>query len=290
MIKKGIILAGGTGSRLSPATKSTNKQLLPLYDKPLFFYPLSVLMLAGIRDILIITNPKEEINFKKAVGNGSHLGIKIKYLNQKKPKGIPEAFIIGKKFISDDNVALILGDNFFYGQSLSNTIAAKNFTKGCSIFLKTVNKPENYGVAVLNKNKIKKIVEKPMKNISSEAITGLYFFDKDVVKFSSKLKPSKRKETEIIDLINIYKKKGNLSFSKIGRGAVWSDVGKIDDFSNISNFVSSIEKVQGIKIACLDEISYKNQWINKQQIKKNIKFYGICPFSNYLKKLINLNQ
>ena len=287
MIKKGIILAGGTGSRLSPATKSTNKQLLPLYDKPLFFYPLSVLMLAGIKNILIITNPKEDINFKKAVGNGSHLGIKIKYLSQKKPKGIPEAFKIGRKFISNDNIALILGDNFFYGQSLSNKIAAKNFTNGCSIFLKTVNKPENYGVAVIKKNKIYKIVEKPKKEISSEAITGLYFFDKKVVKLSLKLKPSERNETEIIDLINIYKKEGNLNFNKIGRGAVWSDVGKIDDFTNISNFVSSIEKVQGIKIACLDEISYKNKWINKKQIKKNIIFYGNCAYSKYLKKIIS---
>ncbi len=287
MIKKGIILAGGTGSRLSPATKSTNKQLLPLYDKPLFFYPLSVLMLAGIKNILIITNPREDINFKKAVGNGSHLGIKIKYLSQKKPKGIPEAFKIGRKFISNDNIALILGDNFFYGQSLSNKIAAKNFTNGCSIFLKTVNKPENYGVAVIKKNKIYKIVEKPKKEISSEAITGLYFFDKKVVKLSLKLKPSERNETEIIDLINIYKKEGNLNFNKIGRGAVWSDVGKIDDFTNISNFVSSIEKVQGIKIACLDEISYKNKWINKKQIKKNIIFYGNCAYSKYLKKIIS---
>ncbi len=288
MIKKGIVLAGGTGSRLSPATKSTNKQLLPLYDKPLFFYPLSVLMLAGIKDILIITNPKEEKNFKKAVGDGSHLGIKIRYLEQKKPKGIPEAFKIGKKFISNDNVALILGDNFFYGQRLSDTlVTAKNFLNGCAIFLKTVSKPENYGVAVLKKNKILNISEKPKKKISSEAITGLYFFDKEVVKFSQKLKPSKRKETEIIDLINLYKKKGKLNFNKIGRGAVWSDVGKIEDFTNISNFVYSIEKVQGIKIACLDEISYKNHWINKKQIRKNIKFYGKCPYSEYLKKIIN---
>lgn len=288
MIKKGIILAGGTGSRLSPATKSTNKQLLPLYDKPLFFYPLSVLMLAGIKDILIITNPKEEINFKKAIGNGSHLGIKVQYLEQKKPKGIPEAFKIGKKFISNDNVALILGDNFFYGQSLSDTLAsAKKFINGCLIFLKTVNKPENYGVAVLKNNKINKIAEKPKKKISSEAITGLYFFDKEVVKLCYKLKPSKRKETEIIDLINLYKKKGRLNFNKIGRGAVWSDVGKIDDFTNISNFVSSIEKVQGIKIACLDEISYNNQWIDKRQVKKNIIFYGNCSYSHYLKKIIN---
>ncbi len=288
MIKKGIILAGGTGSRLSPATKSTNKQLLPLYDKPLFFYPLSVLMLAGIKDILIITNPKEETNFKKAIGNGSHLGIKIRYLVQKKPKGIPEAFKIGAKFILNDNVALILGDNFFYGQSLSKTLlTAKQFVGGCSIFLKTVNKPENYGVAVLRKSKIYKIVEKPKKKISSEAITGLYFFDKDVVKLSLKLKPSKRKETEIIDLINLYKKKGNLKFNKIGRGAIWSDVGKINDFINISNYVSSIETIQGIKIACLDEISYKNHWINKKQIRKNIIFYGNCPYSDYLKNIIN---
>jgi len=289
MIKKGIILAGGKGTRLSPATKTTNKQLLPLFDKPLFFYPLSVLMLAGIRDILIITNPGQHKNFYNAVGNGKQLGLKITYIEQKKPNGIPEAFKIGKKFISNDNVALILGDNFFYGQSLTKSLElSKNFKKGCSIFLKSVNKPENYGVAVIQNNKIIKITEKPKNKISDQAVTGLYFFDNNVVKDCAKLKPSKRGETEIVDLINLYKKKRLLNFIKIGRGAIWSDVGKIDDFTNITNFVSSIEKVQGIKIACLDEISYKKKWINKKQLQKNIQFYGNCPYSSYLKNLIKI--
>lgn len=287
MIKKGIILAGGKGTRLSPATKSTNKQLLPLFDKPMFFYPLSVLMLAGIREVLIITNPKQYKNFYNAVGNGKNLGIKIKYIEQKKPNGIPEAFKIGKKFISKDNVALILGDNFFYGQSLTKSLElSKNFKSGCSIFLKSVNKPENYGVAVIKNNQVIKIVEKPKKRISNQAVTGLYFFDNNVVKECAKLKPSKRGETEIVDLINLYKKKNLLSYIEIGRGAIWSDLGKIDDFTNITNFVSSVEKVQGVKIACLDEISYKKKWINKNQLKKNLKFYGNCPYSSYLEKIL----
>ncbi len=288
MIKKGIILAGGRGTRLSPATKSTNKQLLPLYDKPLFFYPLSVLMLAGIRKILIITNPKQDTNFKNSIGNGSHLGIEIKYIEQKKPSGIPEAFKLGKKFILNDNVALILGDNFFYGQSLTKLLEfSKNFKKGCTIFLKTVNKPENYGVAQIKNNQIKKILEKPKNKISNEAITGLYFFDNQVSKLCLKLKPSKRGETEIVDLINLYKNKKLLNYLKIGRGAIWSDVGKIDDYTNISNYIASVEKVQNIKIACLEEISLKNKWIDKKQIKKNIQFYGNCPYSEYLSRIIN---
>lgn len=286
MITKGIILAGGKGTRLSPATKSTNKQLLPLYDKPLFFYPLSVLMLANIRNILIITNPGQEKNFIGSVGYGKHLGLKIQYIAQKKANGIPEAFKLGKKFISSDNVALILGDNFFYGQSFSNILLQSNFYKGCKIFLKNVSKPENYGVAKIKNDKVIKIVEKPKKKISSEAITGLYFFDKNVVKNVGNLKKSKRGETEIVDLIKIYQEKDMLDFTRLGRGAIWSDLGKIEDLTNISNFVYSIEKVQGIKIACLDEIAYIKKWINKNQLKKNISFYGNCPYSDYLKNLL----
>ena len=286
MVKKGIILAGGSGTRLSPLTKAVNKQLLPIYDKPLIFYPLSILMLANIRDILIIVNPKQIENFKNLLGNGERYGIKIKYKIQKKPKGLPEAFKIGKGFIKKDNVALILGDNFFYGQSLTAKLE-KSLThkNGARIFLKKVKKPQNFGVAVINNNKIEKLVEKPKKLISSYAITGLYFFDSNVVSYVNKLKPSKRGELEIIDLLKIYKKNYKLSFEQIGRGAVWSDAGKIDDMTNISSFVESIEKVQDIKIACLEEIALYKKWIDKKKIVKNIKFYGNCDYSNYLKKI-----
>ena len=286
MIKKGIILAGGSGTRLSPLTKAINKQLLPIYDKPLIFYPLSILMLAGIRKILMIVNPGQIDNFKNLLRNGKRYGVNITYKIQKKPKGLADAFILGKNFIKNDNVALMLGDNFFYGQSLTKKLEKSLIHKnGARIFLKKVNNPENYGVAKISKNIVKKIIEKPKKLISDYAITGLYFFDNKVCKYAKKLKPSKRGELEITDLLNIYKKNNNLSFEHIGRGAVWSDAGKIDDMTNVSNFVESVEKVQGIKIACLEEISLSKKWIEKKNILKNIKFYGNCEYSNYLKKI-----
>ena len=205
MIKKGIILAGGKGTRLSPLTKVINKQLLPLYDKPLIFYPLSILMLAGIRDILIITNPNEDINFKKILGYGSNFGIKIKYTEQLKPNGLPEAFILGEKFINKQNVALILGDNFFYGQGFTNRLKKiTKFNSGATVFTYQVNNPEDYGIVEIKNNKILNISEKPKKTKSNLAITGLYFFDRDAVNFSKKLKPSKRKELEIVDLLKEY--------------------------------------------------------------------------------------
>ncbi len=286
MVKKGIILAGGSGTRLSPLTKAVNKQLLPIYDKPLVFYPLSILMLANIRDILIIVNPGQLKNFKNLLGDGRSYGVKIQYKIQNKPKGLPDAFILGKNFIKKDNVALILGDNFFYGQSLTAKLE-KSLThkNGSRIFLKKVKRPENYGVAVINNNKIERLIEKPKKLISNYAITGLYFFDNNVIKYAKTLKPSKRGELEIIDLLQIYKKNYKLSFEHIGRGAIWSDAGKIDDMTNISSFVQSVEKVQDIKIACLEEIALNKKWIDKKKILKNIKFYGNCDYSNYLKKI-----
>tara|TARA_B110001452_G_scaffold57789_1_gene44834 strand:+ start:337 stop:1197 length:861 start_codon:yes stop_codon:yes gene_type:complete len=286
MIKKGIILAGGTGTRLSPLTKAVNKQLLPIYDKPLIFYPLSILMLANIKNVLMIVNPGQIENFKSLLGNGKRFGIKIQYKIQKKPKGLADAFILGKSFIKKDNVALILGDNFFYGQSLTDKLR-KSLTHniGSRIFLKSVKKPENFGVAKIVNNKIKKIIEKPKKFISSYAITGLYFFDNKVVDYAKKLKPSKRGEIEITDILNIYKDSGDLYYEHIGRGAIWSDAGKIEDMTNISSFVQSVEKVQSIKIACLEEIALSKKWINKKTIQKNIKFYGNCDYGNYLKKL-----
>ena len=208
MIKKGIILAGGSGTRLSPLTKSVNKQLLPINDKPMIFYPLSIMMLSNIKKILMIVNPGQIDNFKNLLGNGSKYGIEISYKIQDKPRGLPDAFNLGKNFINEDNVALILGDNFFYGQSLTKKLE-KSFThkNGATIFLKEVSRPENYGVAKIKKNKIEKIIEKPKKFISNKAITGLYFFDKNVSEYTRKLKKSKRGELEITDLIKEYKKK-----------------------------------------------------------------------------------
>ena len=288
MITKGIILAGGTGSRMSPLTKAVNKQLLPIYDKPLIFYPLSILMLAKIKDILIIVNKGQLEQYKKIIPNGDNLGIKITYKEQDKPRGLPDAFILGEKFIKNDNVALILGDNFFYGQNLSKKlIQLTQLKKGAKILLHKVKKPENYGVAKLNKkNKITKLIEKPKKFVSDLAVTGLYFFDNKVIKFSKKLKPSKRGEIEIIDLISKYKKLGELEGDLMGRGAAWLDTGTIDDFYKTSAFVSAIENRQGLKIACIEEIAYRNKWIKKKEIKDSIKFYGNCEYSTYLKKLL----
>jgi glucose-1-phosphate thymidylyltransferase len=286
MIRKGIILAGGTGSRLSPLTKAVNKQLLPLYDKPLVFYPLSILMLAGIKDILIIVNEGQEQNFFSILGNGRRYGLKIQYKVQKKPRGIADAFVVGENFIKKDNVALILGDNFFYGQSLTiKLVKVKNYNGGATVFLKSVENPSSFGVAVLKNNKIKTIVEKPNKFISNKAITGLYFFDNEVINISKKIKPSKRNELEITDVLKFYQKNNNLKYEEIGRGAIWSDAGKIEDLTNLSNFVHSVEKVQNIKIACIDEIAFNQKWINKAQLRNNIKYYGNCDYSNYLKKL-----
>ena len=286
MIKKGIILAGGTGTRLSPLTKSVNKQLLPLYDKPLIFYPLSILMLAGIKNVLIIVNNGQEKNFFNILGNGKRYGINIKYKVQKKPRGIADAFILGKNFIKKDNVALILGDNFFYGQSLTTKLLkAKSHKSGATVFLKIVRNPESFGVAVIKKLQISKIVEKPKKFISNQAITGLYFFDNKVVQIASKVKPSKRNELEITDVLKSYQSKNNLNYEEIGRGAIWSDAGKIKDLTNLSNFVHSVEKVQNVKIACLDEIALNQKWISREQLKNNITFYGNCDYSDYLKLL-----
>tara|TARA_B100001287_G_scaffold236977_1_gene209771 strand:+ start:113 stop:979 length:867 start_codon:yes stop_codon:yes gene_type:complete len=288
MIKKGIILAGGTGTRLSPLTKSVNKQLLPIHDKPMIFYPLSIMMLANIRKILMIVNPGQINNFKTLLGDGSRYGIDIIYKIQDKPRGLPDAFNLGKSFINNENVALILGDNFFYGQSLTQKLEKSSKHKsGATIFLKEVSTPENYGVAKINKKKIEKIVEKPKKFISNNAITGLYFFDGNVSNYSSKLKKSSRGELEITDLIKEYKKRNKLKYELIGRGAIWSDAGKIEDLSNVTNYVKSVEKVQGIKIACLEEISLLKKWINKSKIRENIKFYGNCEYSSYLKSIIN---
>ncbi len=288
MIKKGIILSGGKGTRMSPLTKAVNKQLLPIYDKPLIFYPLSILMLANIRDIMIIVNKGQLNQYKKIIPNGDNLGIKITYKEQASPRGLPDAFILGEKFIDKENVALILGDNFFYGQSLTDQLLnSTKLKKGAKIMLHKVIKPELYGVAKVGyKNKVIMIKEKPKKYLSDLAITGLYFFDNKVIDYSKKLKPSKRGEIEIVDLINKYKKSNKLSADIIGRGAAWLDTGSIEDFYKTSAFVSAIENRQGFKIACLEEIALNKKWISKKNILNSIKFYGNCDYSNYLKKLI----
>ena len=288
MIRKGIILAGGIGSRMSPLTKAVNKQLLPIYDKPLIFYPLSILMLAGIKNILIIVNQGQIAQFKKIIPESNNLGIKINYAEQKYPRGLPDAFIIGEKFIGKNNVSLILGDNFFYGQSLTEKLRdCTKLQSGAKVFLHSVSDPSQYGVVKINKkNKILKIIEKPKKYLSNLAITGLYFFDNQVVKYSKSLKPSKRNEIEIVDLLKKYNNKNRLSTEFIGRGGAWLDAGSFKDFYDASAFVAALQNRQGLKIACLEEIALGNGWINKKQIISAIKFYGKCDYSNYLLNLL----
>ena len=287
MIRKGIILAGGVGSRMSPLTKAVNKQLLPIYDKPLIYYPLSILMLSGIRDILIIVNKGQVSQFSKILNDGRNLGIKITFLEQEKPRGLPEAFIIGKNFIGKNNVALILGDNFFYGQSLTKILlSSTKLKRGARIFLYPVKNPNLYGVAMLKNNRIVKIIEKPKTTSSNLAVTGLYFFDNNVIKYSELLKPSKRGELEITDLLNRYLKNNKLNVEFIGRGSTWLDTGSIEDFYNASNFVSAVENRQGLKIACLEEISLQKKWITRNNLLNAIEFYGKCAYAEYLKKFL----
>lgn len=288
MIKKGIILAGGYGTRMSPLTKAVNKQLLPIYDKPLIFYPLSILMLAGIKNILIVVNKGQLNQFKKILQNGKRIGINISYIEQSKPRGLPDAFILGEKFIGKDKVAMVLGDNFFYGQSLTKKLKdCVKLNTGCKILVHPVVRPELYGIAnIKNGKKIVSIKEKPKNSKSNLAITGLYFFDNKVIKYSKALSPSKRNELEIVDLLNKYRKKNSLRAEFLGRGGAWLDTGSMEDYYNTSIFVSSLENRQGLKIACLEEIALNYNWINRNKIKESINFYGNCNYSNYLKKLI----
>ncbi len=288
MIKKAIILCGGTGSRMFPLTHSVNKQLLPILDKPMFYYPLSLMMLCGIKDYIFIINKDQQGNFQKALGNENDLGIKVKFVIQEKPRGLPEAFTITKKLIKNQSVAMILGDNFFFGSMLSPLIK-KSFKlkNGCNIYLYPSNKTSSYGVVEFNKkNKIKKIIEKPKKTNSNSIITGLYVFDKNVVELTNQLKPSKRKELEIVDLINLYKNMNKLKTIKLGRGSAWMDVGNFDDLQSASNFIQNVEQRQNYKIGCIEEIAFNNNWIKKKNIVNRIKFCGNTNYSKYLRKLI----
>jgi glucose-1-phosphate thymidylyltransferase len=287
MIKKGIVLAGGSGTRLRPLTIAINKQLLPIYDKPMIFYPISILMLSGIREILIITNPDDLNHYKEILGNGKNFGLKIVYEVQKKPAGLPEAFIIGEKFISNSPVALILGDNFFYGYSFSGMLnKLKKLKQGAQIFLHKVAHPNKYGVAKIKGKKVIKIIEKPKKFFSDLAITGLYFFDSNASAYAKSLKKSSRGEYEITDLIKIYLKKKKVRHEILGRGFTWLDNGSSEDLFRTSDFVSVIEKRQGFKVACLEEIGFRNKWISKKNLLARISYYGKCNYSEYLKNLI----
>ena len=288
MINRAIILAGGMGTRMSPLTKAVNKQLLPIYDKPLIFYPLSILMLAKIKHVLIIVNKGQLNQYKKILPDGKRLGMNITFKEQNYPKGLPDAFLLGEKFIDNKNVALILGDNFFYGQNLtSKLINCTKLKNGAKVILHKVINPELFGVAKTSKNgKILSIKEKPKKFFSDLAITGLYFFDKKVVEYTKKLKPSTRNELEITDLLKIYLRKKKLSSDILGRGGAWLDTGSLEDFYKTSAFVSAIENRQGFKIGCLEEIAFNNNWIGKKEILSAVKFYGNCNYTNYLKKLI----
>jgi len=280
---KGIILAGGQGSRLYPLTKTISKHLLPVYDKPLIYYPLSTLMLAGIRNILIISDKENLSNYKKLLKDGNELGINISYEIQNKPNGIAEAFIVGEKFINNSKCALILGDNIFYGNELKKILdKAKKYKKGSFILLYQVGNPENFGVANIKNNKIMSIVEKPKKPKSKYAITGLYFYDKDICKIAKKIKPSKRGELEISSINQHYLKRKRLKFDILGRGNAWLDTGTFDSLIDAGQFVRTIEKRQGFKISCPEEISFRNGWLKKKDLKKLANKIKDKNYKNYL--------
>jgi glucose-1-phosphate thymidylyltransferase len=290
LIKKAIVLCGGTGSRMFPVTKAINKQLLPVFDKPMFYYPLSLMMLSGVREFIFIINKNQENNFRKVLGNEKDLGIKVKFIVQEKPKGLPEAFILAEEFIKNQSIALILGDNFFYGNMLSPLIKSSfHIKKGCNIYLYPSNNTSAYGVVEFNnKGKINRIIEKPKKTKSNLIITGLYIFDKEVSNYAKMLKPSKRNELEIVDLINIYKSKQKLNTIKLGRGSAWMDVGNFSDLESISNFVQNIENRQSYKIGCIEEIAFNKKWINKSNILNRIQSNADNNYTKYLKNLISI--
>ena len=283
---KGIILAGGSGTRLYPLTIAVSKQLLPIYDKPMIYYPLSVLMLAGIREILIITTPHDNESFKKLLGNGSDLGCKFEYAVQPEPNGLAEAFIIGKDFIGKDKVALVLGDNIFYGNGLGTVLREKTDIEGASIFACKVSDPERYGIVEFDSNKkVISLEEKPLKPKSTFAIPGLYFYDNNVVELAKKVKPSERGEKEITTLNEMYLKKGMLHVGVLERGVTWLDTGTVDSMDAATEFVRVIEKRNNTKIACLEEIAYLHGFINKEQLLKAADKYGKSGYGQYINKI-----
>jgi glucose-1-phosphate thymidylyltransferase len=288
---KGIILAGGLGTRLYPSTLAVSKQLMPVYDKPMIYYPLSVLMLAGIKDILLITTAFDLKNYKKLFGNGSKIGIKLKYKIQKKPKGLVDAFILGKNFIGKDSVCLILGDNIFYGDGLvgylKKTKEIVHKEKKAVIFTYPVSNPSDYGIVVSKNNKFKKIIEKPKKTNSNKAVVGLYFYPNSILKYSKLVNFSKRKELEITDLNNIYLKKKQLEILELGRGFSWHDGGTPNSLQDAGQFIQTIEKRMQYKIACIEEIAFNNNWISKKQLIKLSTKYKGSEYGTYLKRIIS---
>lgn len=287
---KGIILSGGLGTRLYPATFVTSKQLLPVFNKPMIYYSLSTLMLANIRDILLITTAEDVKKYKRLFGDGSRLGMKIVYAIQKKPRGLVDAFHVGSKFIGKEDVCLILGDNIFYGDGLSNLLeeskrVVKN-KKSAVIFSFPVKNPSEYGIVNIKNNKPKSLVEKPKNSKSNNAIVGLYFYPNSVVKFSKKIKPSKRKELEITDLNNIYLSLKKLEVVQLGRGYAWFDAGSTDSLHEVSQLIKSIENRMGYKIGCIEEIALNKKWISKDKIKKIVNKYSNSDYGKYLNFLI----
>ncbi len=285
--RKGIILAGGSGTRLYPLTKSVSKQLMPVYDKPMIYYPLSTLMLSGIKDILVITRPHEEENFYNLLGDGNQLGINISYAVQNSPEGIAQAFLISENFISGKNCVLVLGDNIFYGTNLHTLLdRACKKKKGASVFCYRVDDPENYGVIEFEQNKIISISEKPKNPKSNYVITGLYYYDDQVVDFAKSLKPSDRGELEITDINNMYLQKEQLTSEFMGRGYAWLDTGSHDSLLHAGQFISTLENRQGLKICCPEEISYRLGWISSEKLLKTANPYMKTKYGKYLKKLV----